>query len=228
MVTVRLFARFKDLAKKDRLTLSLVEPLPLKRFVDCLAPFLPEVVPLLKEKYALIAVNQEEASEDTLVRDGDEVAIMPPFSGGTSKLSSRSWTRIQTEDFSVDQEIARIKAASKRVGGIAVFLGTARDFSEGHAVAKLTYEHYAGMAERILAEIREQAIAQFDIIEASLLHRIGEIPIGGNIVLIVVGAEHRAEAFRACRWCIDQLKATVPIWKKELTPEGEVWVEEHP
>ena len=226
MVTVRLFARLKDLAKRETLTLSVNRPVPLKRFIEGLSPSLPEVVSLVKEKRVLIAVNQEVATEETVIRDGDEIALMPPFSGGSSDV--KPWTRIQAEDFSVEDEIARIKAASTRIGGIAVFLGTARDFSGGHAVKKLSYEHYAGMAEQKLAEIRQEAKDRFDIVEAAILHRTGEIPLGGNIVLIVVGAEHRAEAFRACRWCIDQLKAITPIWKKEVTPKGEIWVEEHP
>ena len=81
---------------------------------------------------------------------------------------------------------------------------------------------------RQLREIRERALKDFDIIEVAILHRHGEIGIGENIVLIVVGAEHRAEAFRACKWAIDELKQITPIWKLEHTPEGEVWVEEHP
>lgn len=235
MVTVRLFARLKDLAKRETLTLSVNQPVSLKQFIETLSPSLPEVMSLVKAKRVLIAVNQEVATEETVIRDGDEIALMPPFSGGNSQLtthdsqlSPQPWTRIQTEDFSVDDEIARIKAASTRIGGIVVFLGTARDFSRGHAVQKLTYEHYAGMAEEKVAQIRQEAKDRFDIIEVTILHRTGEIPLGGNIVLIVVGAEHRAEAFRACQWCIDQLKAITPIWKKEVTPKGEVWVEEHP
>jgi molybdopterin synthase catalytic subunit len=84
------------------------------------------------------------------------------------------------------------------------------------------------MAQKKLCEIRERALKDFDIIEVAILHRYGEIGIGENIVLIVVGAEHRAEAFRACKWAIDELKQITPIWKLEHTPEGEVWVEEHP
>jgi len=84
------------------------------------------------------------------------------------------------------------------------------------------------MAEKRLAEIRDQALKDYDIIEVTIIHRVGEISIGENIVLIVVGAEHRKDAFRACSWCIDELKRITPIWKKETTPEGIVWVEEHP
>jgi MoaE-MoaD fusion protein len=235
MVTIRLFAKFKELARQEILTLPLERPLPMKQFIEKLSSTLPEMVTLVKEKRAVIAVNQEAAEEETMVRDGDEVAVMPPFSGGssmpaihTSTSGSEPWTRIQTQDFSVDGEIARIKTASKRIGGIAVFLGSVRGFSGNREVSRLIYEHYSGMVERKLTEIRSRAKEQFDIIEVTIIHRTGPIPVRGNTVLIVVGAEHRAEAFRACRWCIDELKSTAPIWKKEFTPEGEMWVENHP
>jgi molybdopterin synthase catalytic subunit len=136
--------------------------------------------------------------------------------------------RIQRDNFSIDAEIDRVRSRSKRIGGIAVFLGTARDRSKGRDVESLTFEHYEGMAQRKLREIRERTLKDFDVIETLILHRYGDIGIGENIVLIVVGAEHRADAFRACKWAIDELKQITPIWKREQTPEGEVWVEEHP
>lgn len=136
--------------------------------------------------------------------------------------------RVQRENFSIDEEIDRVRNRSKRIGGIATFLGTARDRSKGRDVSGITFEHYEGMAQKKLREIRERALHDFDVIEVLILHRYGEIAIGENIVLIVVGAEHRADAFKACKWCIDELKQITPIWKLEQTPEGEVWVEEHP
>ena len=136
--------------------------------------------------------------------------------------------RVQRENFSIDAELDRVRQRSKRIGGVAVFLGTARDRSKGRDVSGITFEHYEGMAQRKLREIRERALKDFDVIEVLILHRYGAIEIGENIVLIIVGAEHRAEAFRACKWAIDELKQITPIWKLEHTPEGEVWVEEHP
>lgn len=136
--------------------------------------------------------------------------------------------RVQRENFSIDAEIDRVRSRSKRIGGIATFLGIARDRSQGRDVSGITFEHYEGMAQKKLREIRERALQDFDIIEVLILHRYGEIDIGENIVLIVVGAEHRADAFQACKWCIDELKQITPIWKLEQTPNGEVWVEEHP
>ena len=136
--------------------------------------------------------------------------------------------RVQAEDFSVDEEISRVRARSTRIGGIATFLGTVRDRSKGRDVKLLTFEHYEGMAQKTLRELRERALQDFDVLEVLVLHRYGAIDIGENVVLIVVGAEHRADAFKACEWCIDELKKITPIWKLEETPDGEVWVEEHP
>ncbi|MGZ8394728.1 MAG: molybdenum cofactor biosynthesis protein MoaE [Nitrospira sp.] len=136
--------------------------------------------------------------------------------------------RVQREDFSIDEELRRVRQRSKRIGGIAMFLGTARDRSKGKDVDSITFEHYEGMAQKKLREIRARALKDFDVIEMLVLHRYGEIGIGENIVLIIAGAEHRAEAFQACKWAIDELKQITPIWKLEHTPEGEVWVEEHP
>ncbi len=142
--------------------------------------------------------------------------------------SDEMLVRVQRENFSIDQELDRVKSRSKRIGGIATFLGIARDRSKGRDVDSITFEHYAGMAEKKLREIRERALKDFDILELLIIHRYGEITIGENIVLIIAGAEHRAEAFQACKWAIDELKQITPIWKLERTPEGEVWVEEHP
>ncbi len=136
--------------------------------------------------------------------------------------------RVQAEDFSMDEEVNRVRSSSTRIGGISTFLGIVRDRSKGRDVSLLTFEHYEGMAQKKLREIRERALADFDVIEVLILHRYGAIEIGENVVLIVVGAEHRADAFKACEWCIDELKQITPIWKLEETPEGDVWVEEHP
>ncbi|MBI3399286.1 MAG: molybdenum cofactor biosynthesis protein MoaE [Deltaproteobacteria bacterium] len=136
--------------------------------------------------------------------------------------------RIQKQDFSVTEEIERVKRASKSIGGVVAFLGTARDISKGEEIVKLDFEHYPGMAEKKLQEIRERALTNFNIIEMGIVHRIGKIDSGDNIVLIVTAAQHRNDAFMACEWAIAELKRIAPIWKKETTRKGEVWVEEHP
>ena len=232
MVTVRLFGMTKMLAgNQGTLSLSLVNGGRVKDLVGALEAGYPAIGELIQKKKVLVSINQEIAHEETEIRDGDEVALLPPFAGGAPMdqvIGDAQFVRVQREDFSVDAEINRVRGRSNRIGGISIFLGTARDRSKGRDVDSITFEHYEGMAQKTLREIRERTLKDFDIIEVAILHRYGEIGIGENIVLIVVGAEHRAEAFSACQWAIDELKRITPIWKLEHTPQGEVWVEEHP
>ena len=136
--------------------------------------------------------------------------------------------RIQQENFVVTDEIEAIKKVSNNIGGITTFLGTGRELSKGENISKLNFEHYPKMAEKKLKEIRLQAIKDYGIIEMIIIHRIGEIDIGENIVLIVAAGEHRKETFKACEWAIAELKRTTPIWKRETTTTGEVWVQDTP
>ena len=226
MITVKLFGLLKTLANNQTdLSFALNGGRRVKDLVALLDAKHPQIGELIHKKKVLVSVNQEIAHEDTEVKDGDEVALLPPFAGGADDAML---VRVQRENFSVDAEIDRVRRRSTRIGGISIFLGTARDHSKGHDVSAITFEYYEGMAQKKLREIRERALKEFDVLEVLILHRYGEIRIGENIVLIVVGAEHRADAFRACKWCIDELKQITPIWKLEQTPEGEVWVEEHP
>ena len=224
MIKVKLFAMLKDKAGTAEVTLE-ERPATVKELLAVIAGRFPALADSLSCERILVSVNQEFAMPDTMVRDGDEVGLMPPFSGGQER---QGFVRVQTEPFSLDTEVERIKQASRSIGGIVTFLGTTRDISRGEAVAKLEFEHYPGMAEKKLAEIRERAIGQFGLIDAIIIHRVGTMPVGENILLIVTAAEHRDEAFQACRFCIDELKRITPIWKKETTPDGVVWVEEHP
>ena len=136
--------------------------------------------------------------------------------------------RIQQENFVVTDEIEAIKKVSRNIGGITTFLGTGRELSKGENISKLDFEHYPKMAEKKLEELRIQAIKDYGIIEMIIVHRIGEIDIGENIVLIVAAGEHRKETFKACEWAIAELKRTTPIWKRETTSTGEVWVQDTP
>ena len=136
--------------------------------------------------------------------------------------------RIQQEDFAQDAEIAALKASSTRIGGIATFLGCARDFSEGRSVSEITFEAYGSMALAEMNRLREEAIERFGLLDARIVHRVTTVKAGDNIVFIAAGAEHRAAAFDGCRGIIAELKQRVPIWKKEITPEGDAWVAQHP
>ena len=224
MVTVILFAILKDKAGRDTLQVE-AGPSTVSELLEQIASEYPALTDMLAAGSVTVSVNHEFAKQNSRIRDGDEVAIMPPFSGGDEPTGI---IRIQTQPFSLDQELERLKKISSSIGAVVTFLGTTRDISHGKQVAKLEFEHYPGMAEKKLADIRDRAIRDFGIIEVIIVHRIGILPVGENIVLIAVAAEHRDEAFRACRFCIDELKRITPIWKKETTPEGEIWVEEHP
>lgn len=220
MVTVKFFAGIKERVGREELLLD--SQGSVEEIINAVKKECRDIEVVLKDFKAMVAVNHEMADLKTIVKDGDEVAFIPPFSGGEGMV------RIQEKDFSVDEEIELVKRSSKRIGGIAIFLGTARDLSKGKDIKGLSFEHYPGMAEKKLNEIRERGIKDFGITELSIVHRIGKIGIGDNIVLIVAAAEHRKEAFQACEFVIDELKKITPIWKKETATTGEEWVEQHP
>jgi MoaD family protein len=222
MIIVKLFAIMKDRIGRDELKMTAAN-VTVGDLLRQIAREYPALSDVLAPGTIVVSVNQEFVKQDARVKDGDEVALMPPFSGGGGGR-----VRVQNELFSLDQEISRLKQSSSAIGGIVTFLGATRDLSRGKQVSKLEFEHYPGMAEKKLAEIRERAIKDYGVIDVTIIHRVGTLPVGENIVLIAVAAAHRDEAFRACRFCIDELKRVTPIWKKETTPDGEVWVEEHP
>jgi molybdopterin synthase catalytic subunit/molybdopterin converting factor small subunit len=232
VITVKLFGLTKSLAgNQGSLSLVLENGRQVKDLTDQINVTHPQIAELIHKKTILVSVNQEIAHAETTVQDTDEIALLPPFAGGSSVsdvVDESQFVRVQRENFSIDQELERVRSRSKRIGGIATFLGIARDRSRGRDVESMTFEHYEGMAQKILRDIRERALKDFDILELLIIHRYGDITIGENIVLIIAGAEHRADAFRACKWAIDELKQITPIWKLEHTPDGEVWVEEHP
>ena len=231
MITVRLFGMTKMLAgNQSSLSLNMADGRHVKDLVGLIETRYPAIGELIHKKKVLVSVNQEIAHGETIIKDNDEIALLPPFAGGAElePLHDDQFVRVQRGNFSIDQELDRVRSRSKRIGGIATFLGIARDRSRGRDVDGITFEHYEGMAQKKLCEIRERALKDFDILELLIIHRYGEIAIGENIVLIIAGAEHRADAFRACKWAIDELKQITPIWKLEHTPDGEVWVEEHP
>lgn len=232
MITVKLFGLTKTLAgNQGSLSLVLQNGRQVKDLIDQINVTHPQIAELIHKKKVLVSVNQEIAHAETTVQDTDEIALLPPFAGGNSVsdvVDESQFVRVQRENFSIDQELDRVRSRSKRIGGIATFLGIARDRSRGRDVDSLTFEHYEGMAQKTLRDIRERALKDFDIFELLIIHRYGDITIGENIVLIIAGAEHRADAFRACKWAIDELKQITPIWKLEHTPQGEMWVEEHP
>jgi len=133
--------------------------------------------------------------------------------------------RIQTADFDLSTEIAALRAGDLEVGAIVSFVGTVRDMNEGSQVNSMELEHYAGMTEKALADIIVEAKSRWSIHEALVIHRIGKMLPGEQIVLVAVTGQHRGEAFAACEFIMDYLKTAAPFWKKEATPTGEHWVD---
>lgn len=133
--------------------------------------------------------------------------------------------RVQTADFDLGAEIAALRAANPKVGAVASFVGVVRDLNDGDAVATLTLEHYPGMTEKALAAIVEEAHGRWDILDAVVVHRVGDLAPLDQIVMVAVASAHRGEAFAACEFIMDYLKTRAPFWKKEVTPAGVRWVD---
>jgi molybdopterin synthase catalytic subunit len=133
--------------------------------------------------------------------------------------------RVQTEDFDAGREIARLRAGDRAVGAIAAFIGTVRDVNVDAAVDTMTLEHYPGMTESALDDIVAEAKRRFDVSDILVVHRVGTLAPGDQIVLVVVTGAHRGQAFEACEFTMDYLKTRAPFWKKERGEGGERWVE---
>jgi molybdopterin synthase catalytic subunit len=133
--------------------------------------------------------------------------------------------RVQTEDFDLSHECARMRAGSRKIGAIASFVGVVRDLNEGDDVAAMTLEHYPGMTERALEKIVADASTRWDVIDATVIHRVGTMHPTDQIVLVIVASKHRGHAFEACEFIMDYLKTDAPFWKKEKTASGTRWVE---
>jgi molybdopterin synthase catalytic subunit/molybdopterin converting factor small subunit len=162
----------------------------------------------------LYAVNKAYVERDGELADGDEVALIPPVSGGSFRLSE--------EPLSLEAVVE--EAASEEAGAVATFIGTTRIHSRGHTVTHLDYEAYEGMAEQVMAEIAEELKARYELCEVAIHHRIGRVGIGDRSVVIAVSAPHRQDALAACKDAIDTLKERVPLWKKEVYLGGEEWI----
>ena len=162
----------------------------------------------------LYAVNREYAGPDDALQDGDEVALIPPVSGGDFRITSEP----------LDLARATAEVETPDAGAIATFVGTVRRHSRDRDVQHLDYEAFEEMAEPMLARLAEELAAKHDICKVAVHHRVGRVEIGEASVVIAVSAPHRGAAFDACREAIDTLKQTIPLWKKEVYSGGEEWV----
>lgn len=140
-------------------------------------------------------------------------------------VKGQTSVRVQSADFDVGTEIARVRAGNARIGAVASFIGVCRDLNDGASVAEMTLEHYPGMTEKALEAIAAEARGRWDLIDIVIVHRIGPMRPTDQIVLVIVTSGHRGEAFAACEFLMDYLKTRAPFWKKESTPAGERWVD---
>jgi molybdopterin synthase catalytic subunit len=204
-VTVRLFAGLRERAGTARLEIDGVT-----RVGDVWAK-----LGLGDEPGGLLyAVNREYAGPDDTLRDGDEVAVIPPVSGGAFRIS----------DAPLDLSAAAAEVASDEAGAVATFVGTVRRSSRGRDVLYLEYEAFAEMAEPMLAQLADDLIVKHGLCKVAIHHRVGRVEIGEASVVIAVSAAHRAAALDACHEAIDTLKDTIPLWKKEVYAGGEEWI----
>jgi MoaE-MoaD fusion protein len=204
-VTVRLFAGLRERAGQGRVELDGV----------AIVGDVWAALDLGDEPAGMLyAVNRDYAERTDALRDGDEVALIPPVSGGAFLVTGEP----------LDVAAALAEVTSDDAGAVATFVGTVRRSSRGRDVQYLEYEAYEEMAEPMLSRLGEELTAKHELTAVSIHHRVGRVEIGEPSVVIAVSARHRAAALDACREAIDTLKATIPLWKKEVYAGGEEWI----
>ena len=217
-LVVKLFGPVREAVGAREFPIALAEGGTLQDLRDLLARDHP-VFDQLGDRLAA-AVNFNIVSPDAVLRDGDEVALLPPVAGGSGAC------RISDQPLDVDAVVAKVSGSG--MGGIVTFLGAVRDEARGQAIRHLEYEAYPGMAEREMDKIVAEVAERWPGTRLAIAHRVGQLAVGELAVVIAAAAPHRPEAFEACRYAIDTLKETVPIWKKEFATDGECWVDDHP
>jgi len=233
-VRVLFFGMLKDAAGKSSDVLELPDGASVQ---DLLAHYEAHIVLLKTALPSLaIAVNQQYAGPQTRLNQGDEIALLPPVSGGAPDGADetparqpegrRRYCSIVRDSIDTRGIVAKLKRGED--GAVVVFEGIVRNQTRGRKTLYLNYEAYEEMALRQMESLGEQAVQQFQIRDLAIVHRLGRLEIGETSVLIGVVSAHRAAAFDACRWLIDTLKRTVPIWKKEHFEDGAVWADGEP
>lgn len=223
-VQILFFGMLKELAGRASDTVDLAEG-------ACVADILRHYesqIPRLKDALSslALAVNQQYAGPDTKLNSGDEVALLPPVSGGTAEQSGSQRATIVSEVIDTQQVVSALKRGED--GAALFFEGVVRNQTRGRKTLYLEYEAYEEMALAQLEKLAAEALEKFKVRDVKIVHRLGRLEIGETSVLIVVASSHRAAAFEACRWLIDTLKRTVPIWKKEHFEDGAVWADGEP
>jgi len=213
-VRVRFFASFREIARERERLVEVSEGSTPASLLAALAQEFPAMDGL--RSTTIFAVNGGYVEGNRALKEGDEVAFIPPVSGGQGMYE------ITEGELSLEEVTAKVRHPS--CGAITVFVGTVRDVSRGRKVLYLEYEAYKEMAEKKLAEIGEEIRARWGLERVAISHRVGRLELGEASVVIAVAAPHRAQAFQACRYAIEALKKAVPIWKKEVWGDGAVWV----
>jgi len=223
-VRVLFFGVLRDLVGRSHDALTLAEDACL---FDLLAHY-ENSVPRLRELLPAVAfsINQDYAAPGAALHDQDEVALLPPVSGGNEARHIAAHVALVRDRIATETILTRIKQPED--GAVVVFEGIVRDHTRGRRTLYLDYEAYEPMARRKLEELAEEALKRFEIREVALVHRLGRLQHTETSVFIAIASAHRAAAFDACRWLIDILKKTVPIWKKEYFEDGAVWAEGEP
>jgi MoaE-MoaD fusion protein len=220
-VHVLFFGVLKDLVGRASDSLDLREGATVADVLDYYEAQIPKIREVLPT--IALSVNQHYAGPAAILGNDDEVALLPPVSGGASRTAHAAIVRERIESQSVLDSIKRPED-----GAAVVFEGVVRNHTRGRQTLYLDYEAYEEMALKQMEELARQALAQFPVRDVALVHRLGRLEIGEASVLIVVASAHRGAAFDACRWLIDTLKKTVPIWKKEYFVDGAVWADGEP
>ena len=226
-VRVLPFGILKDWLGASATTLELPEGASVGDLLDRVGE-LQNAAPALRG--IAVSVNAEYATAAHLLSDGDEVGLLPPVSGGTDSVADDKAPPIV---IALTREVIpteTLAAAAKRGedGAVVVFDGIVRNNTRGRRTLYLDYEAYEEMALKQMNELAEQALSKFAVRHVTLVHRLGHLEIGESSVLVIVASAHRGAAFDACRWIIDTLKQTVPIWKKETFVDGAVWAPGEP
>jgi molybdopterin synthase catalytic subunit len=216
-VTVKLFGSIREAAGTKELAVEVPEGSTaddLRRLLARDHPSFEEMADRLR-----ISVNYEFVQGESALSEGDEVAFLPPVSGGSGSHT------VSSEPLDVGSVVNRVVGPD--IGGIVSFIGTVRDTSRGHSIRHLEYDAYPEMAEREIRKIADHAAQRWPGTRVAVAHRRGRLEVGEIAVVVAAGAPHRGDAFAAARYTIDTLKQQVPIWKKEVTIDGEYWVEDH-
>ena len=223
-IRVLFFGVLKDLVGRSSETLELPEGARLQAALTHYANQVPRFQAILPS--LALSVNQEYSGPDRPLQAGDEVGLLPPVSGGSEDAKPAASVRIVRDPISTQAEADRLKLPHD--GAAVIFEGVVRDNTRGRRTLYLEYEAYEPMALKQMQELADKVRTQFAIRDIALVHRLGRLEIGETSVLIVVASAHRGPAFDACRWIIDTLKKTVPIWKKEYFEDGAVWADGEP